>query len=104
MTQIVDHRPERVLHYLSHASFTPTLVVDVDPVWEKKVEVVRCYTSQLEPQGPDDDGRHFLYGADILRRMETKARTWGERIGVRHGEPFLSMEPLACTDPLGWLV
>lgn len=97
------HRPGRLLHFLSHVSFAPTLVVDVDPVWEEKLEVVRCYASQLEPQGPGDDGEHFLYGANILRRMETKARTFGERIGVGHGEPFLSMEPLACGDPAAWL-
>ena len=97
------HRPARLLHFLGHVSFSPTLVVDVDPVWEKKVELVRCYASQLEPGGPRDDGQHFLYGADILRRMETKARTFGERIGVGHGEPFLSMEPLACADPAAWL-
>jgi bacillithiol biosynthesis deacetylase BshB1 len=96
------HRPGRLLHFLSHVSFAPTLVVDVDPVWERKLEVVRCYASQLEAAGPDDDGEHFLYGADILRRMETKARTFGERIGVGHGEPFLSMEPLACSDPTSW--
>ena len=98
------HRPRRLLHFLSHLSFPPTLVVDIDPVWEKKIEVVRCYASQIEPEGPGDEGAHFLYGADILRRMETKARTWGERIGVGHGEPFLSMEPLACSDPTEWLV
>jgi bacillithiol biosynthesis deacetylase BshB1 len=87
-------RPKRLLSFLSHTPFEPTFVVDVTPVWERKVELVRCYSSQLEPESADDKGEHFLYGADILRRMETKARTWGERIGVRWGEPLLAHGPI----------
>jgi bacillithiol biosynthesis deacetylase BshB1 len=88
-------RPKRLLSFLSHTPFEPTFVVDITPVWERKVELVRCYASQLEPAGEGDKGEHFLYGADILRRMETKARTWGERIGVAHGEPLLAHGPIA---------
>ena len=39
-------------------------------------------------------GRHFLFGADILARAETKARFWGERVGVAYGEPLLHVGPL----------
>jgi bacillithiol biosynthesis deacetylase BshB1 len=88
-------RPRRLLSFLSHTPFEPTFVVDVTPVWERKVELVRCYASQLEPAGAEDKGEHFLYGADILRRMETKARTWGERVGVAWGEPLLAHGPIA---------
>jgi LmbE family N-acetylglucosaminyl deacetylase len=79
-------------------------VVDIGSVWERKVELIRCYASQLEPQGEGDRGQHFLFGADILGRIETKARTWGESIGVRYGEPLLSVGPLACSDPVRWLL
>ena len=96
-------RPRRFLSFMSHVAFEPTLVVDITPVWERKLEVVRCYASQLEPAHERDRGEHFLFGADILARMETKARTWGERIGVRYGEPLLSQGPLAIADPVGWL-
>jgi LmbE family N-acetylglucosaminyl deacetylase len=92
-----------LLSFLSHVAFEPTLVVDITPVWERKLELVRCYSSQLMPAHAQDRGEHFLFGADILARIETKARTWGERIGVRFGEPLLSLGPLACSDPVGWL-
>ena len=91
-------RPRRLLHFMSHTPFDPTLVVDVGSVWDRKLELVRCYKSQLEPSNRDDSGGHFLFGADILRRMETKARTWGERIGVLYGEPFLHRGPLPVDD------
>jgi len=93
-------RPQRIYYYMGHVPFEPTFVVDIGPVWEEKLELVRCYASQLTPQGEADRGQHFLFGADILSRMETRARTWGERIGVRYGEPFLHKGPLPCLDPL----
>ncbi len=97
-------RARRLLSFMGHVAFEPTLVVDISPVWESKLELVRCYASQLTPAHAGDRGQHFLSGGDILRRVETRARTFGERIGVRHGEPLLSMGPLACADPAGWLM
>ena len=57
-------------------------------------------TEQLAPGHAQDRGQHFLFGADILQRMETRARFYGERIGVRFGEPLLARGPLPCFDPL----
>jgi LmbE family N-acetylglucosaminyl deacetylase len=85
---------------MGHVGFEPTFVVDIGPVWERKVELVRCYASQLRPAGAEDRGQHLLFGADILQRMETRARYWGERAGKRHGEPLLHVGPLPCLDPL----
>jgi N-acetylglucosamine malate deacetylase 1 len=92
-------RPARLLHYMGHVPFDPTLVVDIGPVWERKLALIRCYASQLAPAGDGDRGQHFLFGSDILARMETRARFFGERIGARYGEPLLSDGPLACVDP-----
>jgi bacillithiol biosynthesis deacetylase BshB1 len=94
------HRPRRFWHFMGHLPFDPTLVVDIGPVFERKRELVRCYASQLEPAGSSDRGQHFLFGADILQRMETRARYWGERIGARFGEPLLGLGPLGVQDPL----
>lgn len=96
-------RPPRLLHFLGHVPFEPTFVVDVSGVWERKVEAIRCYCSQLETDEPEDDGKHFLFGADILTRAETKARFFGERIGVRYGEPLHHEGPLPVGDLAGFL-
>ena len=93
-------RPARLYHFMGHVPFAPTLVVDIGPVWEKKQALVRCYASQLAPAGTGDRGQHLLFGTDILQRMETRARFFGERIGVRYGEPLLARGPLPCFDPL----
>jgi LmbE family N-acetylglucosaminyl deacetylase len=91
-------RPRRILHYSGHIPFDPTIVIDIGAVWAQKVELVRCYASQLAPAAAGDRGQHLLFGADILERMETKARYFGERIGVRYGEPLLHVGPLAPQD------
>lgn len=97
-------RPKQLLHFMSHTPFEPTLVVDIEPVWERKREAVMAYATQLEPSGEGDDGKHFLYGTDIWERVETKARTYGERIGKRYGEPLLAREALALDSPIvRWL-
>jgi N-acetylglucosamine malate deacetylase 1 len=92
-------RPKRFFHYMGHVPFEPTLVVDIGPVWERKLALVRCYASQLAPASGSDKGEHFLFGADILARMETRVRFFGERIGRRYGEPLLALAPLAVDDP-----
>lgn len=95
------HRPRLLLRFSGHVPFEPTFVVDVGPVWEEKRRAVLAYATQLTPADDGDQGRHFLFGADILQRMETKARYWGERIGVQYGEPLLATAPVPLGDP--WL-
>lgn len=91
-------RARRILHFMGHVTFEPTLVVDIGEVWERKLELVRAYASQIAPAHSADKGQHFLFGADILARMETRARFFGERIGARYGEPLLHKGPLEPRD------
>lgn len=91
-------RPRALFHYMGHVPFEPSLVVDVSAVWTRKVELIRCYASQLAPRDGGDAGQHLLFGADILARAETRARYFGERIGARHGEPLFHRGPLPVLD------
>ncbi len=93
-------RPKRLYHFLGHVPTEPTFVVDIGRVFEEKQRLVLCYASQLKPDGKADTGAHFLFGSDILQRMETRARFFGERIGARYGEPLVHKGPLPCTDPI----
>ena len=88
-------RPRHLLRFMGHTAFKPTFVVDIGPVWERKVAAIAAYASQLASDS--DDGSHFLFGANIAERVETKARFFGELIGARHGEPLLHEGPM----PLG---
>src|SRR5262245_22633543 len=96
-------RPRFLFHYMGHVPFEPSLVVDVSSVWARKVELIRCYGSQLAPRDAGDKGQHLLFGADILSRAETRARYFGERIGTQHGEPLLHHGPLPAQDLTAFL-
>lgn len=97
-------RPPHLYHFFGHVADNPTLVVDVGEVWEAKERLIQCYHSQLVPDGADDDGKHFLFGSNILERVRTKARYWGELISAQLGEPLLHQGPLPVDDPLRrWL-
>lgn len=93
-------RARALFHYMGHVPFEPTLVVDVSEFWEAKEAVIRCYASQLAPRDAHDKGEHLLFGADILERARIKGRYFGERIGVRFGEPLLHAGPLPVRDAL----
>lgn len=98
------HRPAHLYHFFGHLAAEPTLVVDVGAVWEQKEALIRCFNSQLTPENENDRGEHFLFGADILERVRTKARYWGELISAKLGEPLLHQGPLTVNDPLRrWL-
>jgi LmbE family N-acetylglucosaminyl deacetylase len=98
------HRPAHIFHFLSHVAQDPTLVVDVTDVWKRKIALVHCYQSQLSPQEPGDEGKHFLFGSNVEERILTKARYFGEKVSVQVGEPLVHMGPLPENDKLRqWL-
>jgi len=93
-------RPARLYRFLSHTAFAPSLVVDVTRVFDRKLEAIRAYATQLEAQEPGDTGKHFLFGADLEQRVITKNRYHGESIGVEYGEPLLAEGPVSADCPL----
>lgn len=91
LTGTPAHRPTRHLAFPSHELGPADLVVDVTPVWERKLAAARCHASQLDA---GDGGEHLPGGSDIVERLEVRSRLWGERIGARHGEPLVLVRSL----------
>ena len=86
-----SHHPERVFYYFAlhlRLSVTPSFVVDISDVWERKRQALRCYHSQfVAGLAPDQ--------ISVIDRVETQAAYWGQLIGRRYGEP------MACREVLG---
>ena len=75
--------PSRVLYYFSvHLKIVerPSFILDVSDQAEAKRAAVRCYASQLTDS--------------TIESVFDRTRFWGHTIGVRHGEPFASREPI----------
>jgi bacillithiol biosynthesis deacetylase BshB1 len=89
------HRPARLLFALYRGLRTPHLVVDVSPVWERRMSALRCHASQLEPdRGPAT----YLTHPDFLSEVGARARSFGAAIGARYGEGYRVRGPVAVTD------
>lgn len=90
--------PRQVLYYPLRHLAEPSLVVDVSAAWERKMEAVRCYASQVQPRA---EGPQTLVGSPLsLSSLEARDRFYGAQIGVTHGEPYVARETLGLVDPV----
>ena len=86
----VPFHPSRVLYYFSvHLRIIerPSFILDVSEQVDAKLESLRCYKSQLVDTAPPG-------GPGVIDSVLDRMRFWGHTIGVRHGEPFASREPI----------
>jgi N-acetylglucosamine malate deacetylase 1 len=91
------HVPDAVLYFPSDTVVVPDVLVDVSDVWADRVETMRRFTSQFA--GPTLEIDHRYYGVtDHLELVAARAQTYGQRIGVRFAEAFLTSRPPAVTD------
>ena len=92
-------RPGAVFSYMQHDPFEPSFIVDVGEVWEKKVEALRCYQSQLYQAGARSGGPQTKVASpEFWQAVEGRARHFGLMINVALAEPFWSRLPLAVGD------
>ena len=88
-------RPRRLLYALYRGTRTPRVVVDVSPVWERRMAALGAHASQLAgAAGPAT----YLTDPDFLPEVEARARHFGAMIGVRYGEGYRTRGPLALGD------
>lgn len=91
------HRPHKIVYSSLYVpTVLPTFVVDITGQFERKVKAVLCYGSQFSPR--QDWQNLFPSRADCRERLAAQARHFGEMIGVRYGEPFLTREIAAVDD------
>jgi N-acetylglucosamine malate deacetylase 1 len=86
------HRPARLYHYMLHHPFTPSFVVDVSAVWDRKMEAIRAYQSQF---GATGDRTTEIGGPRFVELLEARAAVHGAMIGAERGEPFYQPGPVA---------
>ncbi len=95
------HRPAAVFSYMQHDPFEPSFIVDVTSVWERKLEALAAYESQLHQQGSErDEPPTKVASPEYRSAIEGRARHYGQLINVAFGEPFGSRLPLSVADPL----
>lgn len=82
--------PARILYYFSvHLRLVerPSFVLDISDQLDAKLSALRSYRSQLVDNQPAGK-------TGVIEAVCDRTRFWGQLIGVRHGEPFASREPV----------
>ena len=86
----VPYYPPRLLYYFSmhmRRQARPSIVLDISDHYYHKIEVLKCYETQLI------EGR-FPNPTLPLEDIESQARSWGWTIRVKYGEPLAAREEL----------
>lgn len=81
--------PKLFYYYCLHLkkNIQPTFIFDISETLEVKIEALSAYQSQFFA---GDKKR----GEAIIEKTRTRAAFFGERIGVKYGEPFFSVEEI----------
>ncbi len=86
-------RPRSVFQFMQWHEFTPSFLVDISSVYDKRMKSILAYGSQFyNPRSKDPET--FLSQKPFLDFVESRARHYGGRIGVAFAEPFYSEEML----------
>jgi bacillithiol biosynthesis deacetylase BshB1 len=82
-------RPRRVYHMIQDRAREPTFIVDISDTFEQKMAAIKCYGSQFYSPGSDEPLTYISTGG-FLDQIAYRDVLWGKRIGVKHGEGFIS--------------
>ena len=95
---VAAYRPRKIIHCLAYREdyVKPTFVVDISDVFERKLEAIKCYSSQFDEAiqaGEVNPNGEPLY--DVIRHH---AAHYGSLIRTRYGEPFFTTETMRFDD------
>ncbi|MBI2794660.1 MAG: bacillithiol biosynthesis deacetylase BshB1 [Ignavibacteria bacterium] len=93
------HRPQRTICYQLFYDFTrqPDFYVDISDTFAYKMQSIHAFASQFHSPGESQskDPETFISDKTFIEGLEARARYFGNRIGTRYAEAFLSIEPLS---------
>lgn len=91
-------RPFKILYSTLFAVVQPTFVVDITAQYEKSRAAILAYGSQFRPKKSAPKGKVHLAIDTLEDEMNQLARHYGQMIGVKYGEPFLTKELMQVHD------
>jgi len=90
-------RPGAVYHYVQDYYLKPDFVVDVTDFWDKKVEALRCYSSQFyDPNSTEP--RTPISGKEFFDFLHARAMQMGRPAGFQLAEGFIADRTIGVND------
>ncbi|NDA61148.1 MAG: bacillithiol biosynthesis deacetylase BshB1 [Chitinophagia bacterium] len=82
-------RPPYVFHYIQDRFIQPSFVMDISPVWDKKMEAILAYGTQFNSTGGNEPTT-YISTPQFLETVKARAMMLGKRIGVSFAEGYIS--------------
>jgi bacillithiol biosynthesis deacetylase BshB1 len=92
------YRPFKILYSTSYADVRPTFVVDITKEFAHRRKAILAFGSQFRPAKGAHKSKVFLAIDCLEDEMNHLARHYGQMIGVKYGEPFLTKELMQVED------
>jgi bacillithiol biosynthesis deacetylase BshB1 len=92
------YRPFKILYSISYATVRPTFVVDITREFEQRRKAILAFASQFRPAKGAPKSKVHLAIDRLEDEMNQLARHYGQMIGVKYGEPFLTKELMQVED------
>ncbi len=89
----VAWRPKHVFHYIQDSYIEPHFIVDITPVFEKKMAAIKAYKTQFhndEIEGPET----YISRPGFLEFIVNRCKIFGKRIGVEYAEGFVTKKDI----------
>jgi bacillithiol biosynthesis deacetylase BshB1 len=90
------YRPARLFSYMLSYPFTPSFVLDISEVWNRKMGAIRAYQTQF--QSSEDGIDTAISEPGFLKFIEARAIWFGSMIGATYGEPYFMPGPVPVYD------
>ena len=89
-------RPKNVFHYIQDRLLEPDFVVNITPVFEKKLLAIKAYSTQFH--NPDFSGPEtYISTPSFLDTLISRHKLWGKKVGVEYAEGFQSEKYIGIT-------
>ncbi|MFI5156704.1 MAG: bacillithiol biosynthesis deacetylase BshB1 [Chitinophagales bacterium] len=86
-------RPKYVFHMIQDRYYDPTFVYDISPVFEKKLESIRAYSSQFHSMAyQKEEPQTYISTPGFLNSIIGRHQMFGKMIGVEYAEGFISQK------------
>jgi N-acetylglucosamine malate deacetylase 1 len=92
------YRPFKILYSTAYADVRPSFVVDISDQYERRKKSILAFGSQFRPKKGERKSKVHLGLDELEGEMNQLARHFGQMIGVRYGEPFLTRELMKVDD------
>lgn len=95
----------QVIYYHMRYDFKPSFITDVSSVYDKKLQAIRCYESQIvrrpeaEPILAGQPGP-LISSPRFMQSVEVRDRYYASMLGCDFAEPYLIKNALSISDPV----